>query len=82
MTLSNCERAPVGGEDLEPDTLIVVKQRVGLQREPLLLTVGAHAAHAVERFVEERVEWRAFDRVETLELTRARYVHTLSGART
>ena len=79
MTSSNCERAPVGGEDLEPDTLIVVEQRVGLQREPLLLTVRAHAAHAVQRLVEEGVEWRALDGVQALQLARTRHVHALKG---
>ena len=59
--------------------LIVVDSPLTLLHEPVLLTVGPDAGCSQEGLLEVRVDGRASDRLQTLQLTRGGHIETLNN---
>ena len=68
---------PVSTDTRVVGHLIVVDSPLTLLHEPVLLTVGPDAGCSQEGLLEVRVDGRASDRLQTLQLTRGGHIETL-----
>lgn len=81
MNLGNvfyiCVYVPVSHYTRVVAGLVFVNPDLGLQGEPLLLSVGADCAHSLDSLPEVRVNRGPTHRFQTLQLTRGSYIESL-----
>ena len=68
---------PVGTNIGVVGYLVIIHPLLTLLHEPVLLMVGADAGCSQEGLLEVRVDRRASDRLQTLQLTRGGHIETL-----
>ena len=68
---------PIGTDVGVVGNLVIIHPLLTLFHEPVLLTVGPDAGCSQEGLLEVRVDGRASDRLQTLQLTRGGNVETL-----